>query len=558
MEPWTVGWPQTIAGALDRAASSDRGVTFHSTQGIRESRLSYGELRARAVTMARRLRVQGFDAGQRLGLVAETGPAFLTAFHACQYAGLIPCPLPLTNYLGGKDAYVRRLAALARAARLAAVIGPDSLRGCLEDVEMDTGIRALTYDDPSEAEFTGGEHLALSPLGADDPAYIQYSSGSTADPKGILVTQRALCANVQSILAHGLRLKATDRAFSWLPFYHDMGLVGFSIAPLFGLCGVDYLSAFAFARRPGLWLKLMSDNRSTITYSPTFGYRLAAQRFGGSEEKIDLSALRVAGVGGDMVRADVLRDFADATRETGFRYEAFLPCYGLAEAVLAVTFSDLDAPPLIDRPAGMSNPHVGCGRPLPGIDLLIVDENGRRVPEGVIGSIRVRGPSVIGAYLDNAQASRAIQRPDGFIDTGDLGYFVEGQLVVTGRTKDLILYHGRNIWPQDVEWVVERVEPLRPGDAAALGLAGDGEDELVVLVQCGSKDPRAREALSQRVKAAILEAIGVSAKVVLVGPRDLPLTSSGKLSRSRAKALYFQVAAAVAASGINEISVTTS
>jgi fatty-acyl-CoA synthase len=373
-----------------------------------------------------------------------------------------------------------------------------------------------------------------------DPAYIQYSSGSTADPKGVLITQKALRANVERIIANGLELRETDRAFSWLPFYHDMGLVGFSIAPMFGLCDVDYISPSAFARRPRLWLELMSDNRSTITYAPTFGYRLAAQRYASGERPVNLSELRVAGIGGDMVRADVLDYFAKVTAETGFRPEAFLPSYGMAEAVLAVTFSDLETLPLIDQPRGMANRYVGCGRPLPDIDLLIVDESGNAMPEGGIGSIWLRGPSIIGAYLDNPEATRAIQRKDGFIDSGDLGYLARGQLVVTGRSKDLILHHGRNIWPQDVEWAAERVAPLKPGDVAAFGLTGDGEDRLVVLVQCRLIEEEARAALRQRVVLAISEAVGIPAKVVLIGPRDLPLTSSGKLSRSQAKALFLR------------------
>jgi fatty-acyl-CoA synthase len=540
VEPRTAGPQGTIADALDLAASSDRGVAFYSTRGIRERALSYKELHARAVTIARQLRAAGFERGQRLGLVAETGAPFLIVFYACQYAGLIPCPLPFTNYLGGKDAYIRRLATLTRAARLTAVVAPVSLQSCLAGVGKAAGLRTLTYDDLLLAELGDKGGRELSPLGADDPAYIQYSSGSTADPKGILISQRALCANVESILVHGLRLSATDRAFSWLPFYHDMGLVGFSIAPVFGLCNVDYISPSTFARRPRLWLELMSDNRSTITYSPTFGYRLAAQRYGSGEKPVNLSALRVAGVGGDMVRADVLHDFAEVTAETGFRREAFLPCYGMAEAALAVTFSDLETPPLIDCPLGMSNKYVGCGKPLPEIDLRIVDENGHPVPEGVIGTIWLRGPNVSGAYIDNPEATRSIQRSDGFIDSGDLGYLIKGQLVVTGRSKDLILHNGRNIWPQDVEWVAERVAPLKPGDVAAIGLVGDAEDQLVVLVQCGLTEEEARAALRWRVISAVSEAVGVSAKVVLVGPHDLPLTSSGKLSRSRAKTLLPQ------------------
>jgi fatty-acyl-CoA synthase len=246
-----------------------------------------------------------------------------------------------------------------------------------------------------------------------------------------------------------------------------------------------------------------------------------------------------------MIDAGALDQFAAALAPSGFRREAFLPSYGMAEAVLAVAFGALGKPPRVDRPDGMASACVVCGKPLPGIDVLIADARGRPAPERVIGPIWLRGPNVIGAYLGNAEASRAIQRRDGFIDSGDLGYFDAGELVVTGRSKDLILHHGRNIWPRDVEWAAERVAPLKPGDAAAIGVEGEGTGEgdaaarrLVVLVQCGLLGDEPRDALRKRVASAVSEALGVAARVVLVGPRDLPRTSSGKLSRSRAKALW--------------------
>ncbi len=530
----------TIADALDRAAASDRGIRFFSSRGDLEHDLSYRDLRVRAMEVARKLLSMGFYKGQRLGLIAETHPSFLTVFYACQYIGLVPCPLPMAGLPGGREAYLRRLAALSIAARLTAIVMPSGLRNYCDEIAELSGIDILTPERIDAIEPTG----ELVRPSSEDPAYIQYSSGSTADPKGILITQKAVCTNALSIVRNGLKLRDADRAFSWLPFYHDMGLVGFSIAPLFGLCSVDYLSPSAFARRPRLWLELMSDNGSTITYSPTFGYRLAAQRYGVGGKPIDLSRVRVAGIGGDAIDGDALDVFADATQDAGFRRSAFLPSYGMAEAVLAVTFADLDSQPTIEKPNGMTGRYVVCGRPLPELDLIVVDEQGHSVSECTIGHIWIRGPSVISSYFTNQDATEAIRRRDGFIDTGDLGYLTEGNIVVTGRCKDLIQIRGRNIWPQDVEWAVERLPSLKSGDVAAFGIEKNGEEQLIVLVQCALRDDEGREELRQRAVSVIGEAIGISARIELIGPRDLPFTSSGKLSRARAKSLFLQTVCA--------------
>ncbi|HEY4254061.1 MAG TPA: fatty acyl-AMP ligase [Roseomonas sp.] len=524
----------TITEALDHAAAGEDGACFHDARGGVDRALAYRELRDEAQGMARRLAGLGFGRGDRLGLVAETAPAFLIAFYACQYAGLIPCPLPHTAYLGGRAAYEAQLAGMLGAARAAAIILPASIRGCGDAAAAATGARVLAYEDL--ASLPDGD-VPLPGFGPEDAAYIQYSSGSTAQPKGVLISQRAICANAGGILRHGLRLRPGDRAFSWLPFYHDMGLVGFALAPMFGRCSVDYLAAGAFARRPALWLQLMAAKGSTITYAPSFGYRLAAQRFRSNGEALDLSRLRVAGIGGDMVRADVLAEFADALAATGFRAEAFLPSYGMAEATLAVTFADPGGV-VVDQSRGDPRGYVVCGRPLPGHALIVVDAAGVALPDGEIGHIWLRGPSLMQGYFANPAATAAVMRRDGFMDSGDLGYLRDGRIVVTGRAKDVILQRGRNIWPEDVEWAVERLPPLLPGDAVAFGIEADGEEVLVTLIQCGLTDTAAREGLRARAAAAISESVGVAGRIVLVPPRSLPFTSSGKLARGLARSRY--------------------
>jgi fatty-acyl-CoA synthase len=316
-----------------------------------------------------------------------------------------------------------------------------------------------------------------------------------------------------------------------------MGLVGFSLAPLFGQCGVDYLPPSAFARRPVLWLRLMAANASTITYAPGFGYRLAAQRFARQAEALDLSRLRIAGIGGDMIRAEVLDHFAETLAPAGFRPEAFLPSYGMAETTLAASFAPLGRS-YVTHAGADGRGHIMCGYPLPNHELLVVDATGTALPDGGIGHIWLRGPSLMTGYFDDPDATARAMRRDGFLDTGDLGYLHDGQIVVTGRAKDVILLRGRNVWPDDVEWAAERAAGLSPGEVVAFGIEEEREDVLVALVQCGLTGMPARNALQANIQVAIGAALGVTARIVLVPPRRLPVTSSGKLARGEARTRY--------------------
>ncbi|MGH6873552.1 MAG: AMP-binding protein, partial [Aestuariivirgaceae bacterium] len=376
------------------------------------------------------------------------------------------------------------------------------------------------------------------------------------------------------ILQFGLKVTPQDRAFSWLPFYHDMGLVGFCIAPMMGQVSTDYLPTTAFARRPALWLKLMSDNRSTITYSPTFGYQLAGRRINGDAGTLDLSSIRVAGIGGDMVRPEVLNEFAERMKVAGFCAKALLPSYGMAESTLAITFANLDEPLRIDvvdsvqfklrrravpigkgrrLSAGRQRAFVVCGRPLPGHEVRVVDTAGSTLAEREVGRILVKGPSLMAGYFGNQEATNAVMRPDGFMDTGDMGYLVDQQVVVTGRAKELIIHNGRNIWPQDLEWAAERIEPLRSGDVAAFAVGSRyDEDEVVVLIQCRISSAAEMEKLRRQVQSAIHRSAGIDCKVVLVPPRSLPFTSSGKLSRALARARYLSGDIAEIAGAVQE------
>jgi fatty-acyl-CoA synthase len=545
------GFPSLAAG-LDYAAKGVTGFNFYSPRGGLQSVLSYAELRHQAISTARKLLSLGLRRGDRVAVVAETGPEFMAVFFGCQYAGLIPCPMPYTMYIGGKDSYIDRVAGMLAAAKAQTVITGEDLLGHISEGAARAGAsRVMTH---ASLQALPEAATKLEPFGPDEEAYIQYSSGSTSNPKGVLISQKAIIANTQGILREGLKLTPEDRAFSWLPLYHDMGLVGFCLAPAMGQVTVDYLATTAFARRPALWLKLMSDNKTTITYSPSFGYDLAARRINGEAVTLDLSRVRVAGIGGDMVRADVLDAFSATLSVAGFRPKAFLPSYGMAETTLAISFIDIDAPVRVDaidrhalKTEGRAIPARGdtarcfvvCGRPMSSSTVEIRDERGAPLPERHVGRIFVRTPSLMSGYFHNDEATGAAVGKDGFLDTGDMGYWLDGEIVITGRAKDLILHNGRNIWPQDIEWAAEQIEPLRAGDVAAFAVEGeDGEDDVTVLVQCRLAEPAAIEALRHDVAAVVHRSAGVECKVVMVPPKSLPFTSSGKLSRAGAKQKY--------------------
>jgi fatty-acyl-CoA synthase len=550
---------QSLAHALDYAASGKTGANFYGSRGELQTVLAYSELRERARSVALRLHGLGFARGTPMALVADTHPDFLVAFFACQYAGLVPVPLPAAVHLGGHAAFVSHLGNILGDSRAPIAFAPPSLVDFLTEASAGLGLR-LTG---TLAEF---EQLPAAPALPDLPAptdlaYLQYTSGSTRFPRGTMITQHAVLNNLTAILQYGAQVRRGDRFTSWLPYYHDMGLIGLILGPLLCQMSVDYLSPRDFAMRPRLWLNLISQNRATVAFSPPFGYMLCARRVRASDlEQLDLSSWRLAGVGAEMINADWLQRFADALAPAGFRSSAFAPCYGMAECSLAISFAPLGSGCHVDRRHpdtlalegsasalaidGSGQPVsslVNCGRLLPGFEMDIRDVTGRSVEEGRNGVIHLRGQSLMIGYAGNPEATREVLSEDGWLNTGDLGYKDGDFLYITGRAKDLLIINGRNILPQDLELLAEEQPEVRPEDAAAFCIAdADGGDVAVLVIQCREQNPAKQFDLITRLKQRVQAEFGIACIIDLVPLHTLPRTSSGKRSRSGARLQFLQ------------------
>jgi fatty-acyl-CoA synthase len=555
----------TLAEALDYAARGKTGYNFF-TGGVKlYASLSYEELREDAQALARRLIDFGANRGSRVAIVADTHPDFMRFFFACQYAGLIPVPLPASVHLGGRQAYVAQLKRLLSICQAEIAMAPEGYLPYLTEAAKELNLRFL--GSPQDFYDLPVPSIGLRPSEPNEIAYLQYTSGSTRFPRGVMITQKAVLSNLLAILKYGIQIRSEDRGVSWLPYYHDMGLVGLVLAPMAAQTSVDYLSTRDFAMRPRLWLTLMSQNRASMSFSPPFGYELAARRIREEETKnFDLSNWRVAGVGAEPIRTEPLERFAELLAPTGFDRRSFVPCYGMAECSLAVSFAplgqgaDVDqvdilalseeqkAMPLHPRQtdeATRSTRFTNCGAPLPGFEVEVRDAHGNILPERHCGTLYVRGPSIMSGYFGDLKSTREVLSPDGWLNTGDLAYRVGNGIVITGREKDLIIINGRNIWPQDLEFLAEQQPEVRTGDASSFSVPdANGEERAVMMVQCRESDENKRADLRERLRSLVQEEFGIDCLIELVPRNTLPRTTSGKLSRSGARKEYLKRIAA--------------
>ena len=530
--PFRRGGFTSLCGALDYAARGETGLNFFDARGRLTACLPYAVLRAQARLLARRLIGAGVNRGDRLVIVADTWPGFCVAFFAAQYAGVLAVPVAVPVGLGAKESYIAQLRRQIVAAGAVGILAPDELADFAVAAAAGTSARLAGAMSVFEALPQSPDEPV--PLGAGERCYVQFSSGSTRRPLGVDIRQDQLMANIDGSLA-SQQIDAGDCGVSWLPLYHDMGLIGFVLAPMCAQRSVDLMPPREFARRPLTWLSLISRRRATITYSPSFGYELVARRAQAQMPgDLDLSCLKLAGVGADMIRPAALRRFAVAFASRGFDDRAFMPSYGMAEVCVGLSFGRRFAGLRTDRRGRRE--FVLCGRVMAGHRVEIRDDTGSPLGEREIGRLFVRGRSVMPGYFgEEAESARVLA--DGWLDTGDLGYWCDGELAITGRVKDLIIVNGRNIWPQDIEWAVEALSGVRRGDACAFSTDSEDGEQVVVLVQASAGVADERDALVGNIRQTVKETAGIDCRVELISRRvGLPLTSSGKLSRSRARA----------------------
>lgn len=542
----------TLGEALDYAAEGQRGLNFHDARGNLARAYPFSELRRDALDQAYRLIAAGVKPEDRIALIAETGPEFASLFFGVVYAGAWPVPLPLPTSFGGAQSYIDQLRVQLDSCDPSMLIFPPEIGGMCDEAARLSNVQGIDWSEFGRRE---AKPTALPQAKTDDIAYLQYSSGSTRFPHGVAITHHALLNNL-SAHSHGMVLQESDRCISWLPWYHDMGLVGCFLSVVANQVSTDYLKTEDFARRPLAWLDLITRNSgTTLSYSPTFGYDICARRMSSqtkASDRFDLSRWRVAGNGADMIRPDVMQSFVDAFADAGFKASAFLPSYGLAEATLAVSIMPpgegivvelVEETQLSGGSHGADRPQrfraiVNCGKPVKDMQVEVREEDGTPLPEKAIGKVWCRGPSVMVGYFRDPESTAACMK-DGWLDTGDMGYISDGYVYIVGRAKDMIIVNGKNHWPQDIEWAVEQLPGFKQGDIAAFAITTPGGEETpAVLVQCRTSDEAERVRLRDEIRERVRSVTGMNCVIELVPPRTLPRTSSGKLSRAKARNLY--------------------
>ena len=549
---------------------SDDGVPGFGNAAASEASFSYTAIERSSARYGGALQALGLRKGDRVALILPTNEDFVLCFFGAIRAGIIPVPIYPPLGIGQLQGYLDNTRHIVAKSGARALVTTAQIKRMLGTVQAASP--ALEQVVAVEAIRESLEPLAPVTVTPDDVAFLQFTSGSTSRPKGVALTHKNLMANVACIMQHGLRVTPEDVGISWLPLYHDMGLIGFVLAPLVHEVPIVFLPPLLFLKRPVSWFQAFTRHKGTIAYAPNFAFALACKRVRERElEGIDLSTWRVAGCGAEPIRAETLEAFADMFAKVGFRKEALLPSYGMAESSLAVTFSDLgqgirtasfDADALwadgVAREAAVDAPGavrlVSCGRAFPEHEVAIFaqDDAASAAPLGDarVGEVRLRGPSVMRAYWEDEERTRETFAGD-WLRTGDLGFLMGGELYVCGRSKEVIILNGRNYYPQDIEWEASRVPGVRKGNVIAFAggdpRGGQAERERAIVVFEMQEPPGATPAerahrvdeLVRDVRKAVLDGMSLTLDdVVAVDPGVLPKTSSGKLQRAKTRDLY--------------------
>lgn len=524
---------ETLAEAIDALCEPERG--FHFTSQSSPVRvISYHELRASVRSLARKLNTLEKKPGDPVIIAVPDQAQFVQIFLAVIRAGLVAVPVSPPAMIGDLNSYSADIERIRRISGATCILTTDALYQRLQS-NHPAGCLSSWSDIVSSNEV--GE---LGMPDGSSPALIQFTSGSTGSPKGIELTHNNIISNASAI-QESLELDPEhDRGVSWLPFHHDMGLMGFLITPVLIQASIWYLPPLEFARRPRRWLELMNQTRATISYAPNFAYELAARSVKSAEcQRWDLSAWRVAGCGGEPILPTVLDRFAQQLEPAGFKKTAFVPSYGLAEATVAVSISSTHRG-LITRNSNQAknsgSTSISSGHPVKDTDVRIVSSKCASLTDGMEGEIQVRGPGV-GRRIWSEDGPRPLTDRDGWLSTGDKGFFCQGELHVCGRIKEMILINGRNYYAHDIEECVQTLAGIRRSGIVAFGRPGAGSEQLVLIVE--SHSAIAKNALQRNLRETIRKRLGLSvADVVVVSHGIIARTTSGKIKRHSLKLRY--------------------
>ena len=552
-------------------------ITEDGEAGEQKFTLTFGELYTAAQKCAEELARRGVPAGGRVSLMLPTSRQFFICYSGILLAGAIPVPIYPPFRADRIEEYAERQSAILnnaevcllltfrRAEAVAKLLKP-RVKSLQHVVDAEKLLEAAEKAPPPAPgalpAFVSGSRLRKG----RDIALLQYTSGSTGDPKGVTLTHANLLANMRAI-GEALRMTPSDVGISWLPLYHDMGLIGAWLTLMLHGVPLVVMSPLAFLSRPERWLQAFSKHRGTITAAPNFAYELCVRKISDKAmEGVDLSSWRAALNGAEPVNPETLERFIQRFSKYGFRRETMLPVYGLAEASLAVTVPPLDRGPLVDRVErerfareGRAEPakegdanaiaFVSSGIPVPRHEVKIVDKEGREVGDRTEGFLWFRGPSATSGYYRNAVATEKLL-PEGaakiagefaWVNSGDRAYRADGEIYVTGRVKDIIIKGGRNLYPHEVEELAARAEGIRKGCVVAFGLQdhGAGTEKLVIVAESREADTAKRNALTAAIAEQVTRGLGLPPdRVELIPPGSIPKTSSGKLRRDETKQLY--------------------
>ena len=573
------GPARTIAQAIEDAAKAEptRGFRFipetgvpgfaDATGGVAASEASYSfhAIERATARIGGAMQALGLRKGDRVALILPGNDDFILCFLGAIRAGIVPVPIYPPMALGQLQAYLDNTRHIVAKSGARALVTTAKIKALLGTVQA--ACPALEQVVAVEGIRDSHEPLKPEKITLDDLAFLQFTSGSTSRPKGVALTHGNLAANILCIMGpKGLDIREEDIAISWLPLYHDMGLIGFVLAPLFYRVPSHFLPPLLFLKRPVTWFQTFTRNKGTIAYAPNFAYALSVKRIRQPDlEGIDLSSWRVAGCGAEPIRPETLEGFCEAFGKVGFKKEAMYPSFGMAESSLAVAFTELGegmktisvhgpklwgegAVSLVAEDDDDAVRLVSCGPEFPEHKIRVFDPSDAAsetpLPEDKVGEIRILGPSVMKSYWEDSERTReAFAGP--FLRTGDLGFLHDKHLFICGRSKEVVIVNGRNYYPQDMEWEAGKVEGVRKGNIVAFGAkdpAGQEKDrERVVLafeVQDAERLAQA-SALGTQVRKAVQEGMGLTLDdVVALPPGALPKTSSGKLQRAKTRELY--------------------